>query len=294
MNLVYKTMKSVCHWQCAQGRKRQIRSYLSGARKPWSKGYSFSKFEFIKDVLEDSAQMSLFKNGAHLGEGFGHGYDERVVEYPWTLTRLPEHAGRFLDAGSVFNFPEIVDRPELANKDVTIFTLAPEKYAFWQKGISYQYGDLRELPFRDDWFDSICTLSTLGHVGMDCRVYTKKESEVSIGLEAETAVRELMRVLKPGGRLLASVVFGKHQLINIDGAPFAEQFDRPLLASLLRAFEPCASLTTSFYRYSEKGWDICGEGDCDGLEYYNIHDRKPFDADNAAAARAVALMDVRK
>lgn len=294
MNLVCKTMSRAYRWQCAQRRQRQIRSYVSGGRKPWSKGYSFSKFDFIKGVLDDSVQMSLFKNESALHDRFGYGYDERVVEYPWTLTRLPAEAGRFLDAGSVFNFPEIVDRPELANKDVTIFTLAPEKYAFWQKGISYQYGDMRELPFRDDWFDSICTLSTLGHVGMDCRVYTKKETEVSIGLEAETAVRELMRVLKPGGRLLASVVFGKHQLINIDGAPFAEQLDRPLLASLLRAFEPCASLTTSFYRYSEKGWNVCEEGDCDGLEYFNIHDRNAFDPDNAAAARAVALVDVRK
>lgn len=275
-------------------RKTRLRAYVAGGRRPWSAGYTESKFDFVKTVLSDEQLMGLFREEFSLSDSYGHGFDERAVEYPWTLCRLPKGEGRLLDAGSVFNFEEIVEFPEFQNKQVTILTLAPESRSFWKRGISYQYGDLRELPFKDNWFDCICTLSTLGHVGMDCRLYTKEETRGEIGLDAKRAVKELMRVLKPGGRLLGSVVFGKRQLINWDGAPFAEQFDSELLRSLLDAFQPCQRLTTSFYRYTEKGWDVSTEKDCEGVEYFNIHEKDGFDDDNAAAARAVALIDVTK
>ena len=55
--------------------------------------------------------------------------------------------------------------------ELTIVTLAPEPVAFTSLGVSYLYGDLRQLPFRDDWFDEVACLSTLEHVGMDNAVY---------------------------------------------------------------------------------------------------------------------------
>ncbi|RKX25230.1 MAG: methylase [Candidatus Zixiibacteriota bacterium] len=275
-------------------RKTDIRAYLSGGRKPWSRGYKLSKFSFIEDVINDEEFLLKFRNLEYLPDGYGYGYDERVVEYPWVLSRLSLSKGRLLDAGSVFNFREIIRHPLFSNKDLTIFTLVPESQAFWQRGISYHYGDLRRMPFRDNWFDEICTISTLGHIGMDNRIYTKKESTNQIGLEAEKAVKELIRVLRPGGKILASVVFGKHQLIEWDGTPFAEQFDSLLLKDLLRVFSSCDSVSTSFYRYTENGWNVSTEQECQGVAYFNIHTATSFDLDNAAAARAVALIEVVK
>ena len=109
------------------------------------------------------------------------------------------------------------------------------------------------------------------------------------------AVKELLRVLRPGGRFLASVVFGKHQIIHWeDGSPFAEQFDGSLLADLLTAFPPCAQLSTVFYRYTADGWNVSTEQECQGLEYFNIHTAATIDPDNAAAARAVAMIEAVK
>ena len=279
-----------------QIRRKQadIRAYISGGRKPWSRGYKLSKFDFIKNVLNNDELMAKFRAQKTLPDGYGYGYDERVVEYPWTLSRLSVREGKLLDAGSVFNFREIIEDPRFSRKNLTIFTLAPESKAFWQRGISYHYGDLRHLPFRDNWFDEICSLSTLGHIGMDNRLYTKTDTVGEIGLEAERAVKELIRVLRPGGQLLASVVFGKHQLIEWNGSPFAEQFDSALLKDLLKVFSPCASVSTSFYKYTGRGWNVSTEQECQGLEYFNIHTTTTFDLDSAAAARAVALIEVVK
>lgn len=126
-------------------------------------------------------------------------------------------------------------------------------------------------------------------------MYTQEEKTGKIGLDAEKAVDELIRVLRPGGKFLASVVFGKHQLIEWkDGSPFAEQFDSFLLSDLLRVFSSCARVSTYFYKYTENCWNISTEEECQDVEYFNIHTSKSFDPDNAAAARAVALIEVIK
>jgi len=278
-------------------KKNQIdkKIYIKGGRKPWSRGYQASKFELIKKILNNDDMMSKFQNLSTLPEGYGYGYDERLVEYPWTLSRLSDSNCKLLDAGSVFNFQEIVDHPKIDSKDFAIYTLAPENHSFWRRGISYHYGDLRRLPFRDEWFDEIISLSTLGHVGMDNRLYTGQAVEGKIGLEAERAVTELLRVLRPGGKFLISVVFGKHQLIEwSDGSVFAEQFDKSLLKDLLGVFSPCSSVAVNCYKYTKNGWNIANEEECRVLEYFNIHTAKTIDSDNAAAARAVALIEVTK
>ena len=276
-------------------RELDIRSYIKGGRKPWFIGYNLSKFGFIEKILNDDEMISKFRDLKTLPEGYGYGFDERVVEYPWTLSRLSDSKNKLLDAGSVFNFYEIIDHPKIAIKDFTIFTLAPEKHSFWQRGISYHYGDLRELPFKNEWFDEIISISTLGHVGMDNRLYTGKTTKGQIGLEAEKAVKEILRVLRHGGKFMISVVFGEHQFIEWrDGSIFAEQFDSSLLKDLLGVFSSCSSVAVNFYKYTKNGWNIATEEECRDLEYFNIHTAKTIDSDNAAAARAVALIEVVK
>ena len=277
-------------------RKRQadIKAYLKGGRKPWARGYDSSKFDFIRNASNDDDLMVRFRSSESLSDGYGCRYDERVVEYPWTLSRLSAGEGKLLDAGSCFNFQEIIEDPRVSTKNLTIITLAPESNAFWQRRISYHYGDLRQLPFRDNWFDEVCSISTLGHIGMDNRMYTKLSTSGETSLRADQAIQELIRVLQPGGKFLASVVFGKRQLIEWDGTVYAEQFDSLLLDDLLKSFSACTSIVTAFYKYTENGWNVATEEECQGLEYFNIHTTTSFDPDYAAAARAVALIEVVK
>ena len=66
--------------------------------------------------------------------------------------------GRLLDAGSSLNFRYVVTAPPLQAQKIHITTLAPERRAFWKLGVSYLYGDLRELVLRDGAFDSVVHL----------------------------------------------------------------------------------------------------------------------------------------
>lgn len=119
----------------------------------------------VGSVINDSEWQELFAQGRDLPARLGRGFDERVVEYGWLISR--QIRGRVLDAGSVLNHRHVLERllPTIAN--LTIATLAPEAATFVELGVSYLYGDVRELPFCDGWFDEVICLSTLEHVGMD-------------------------------------------------------------------------------------------------------------------------------
>jgi SAM-dependent methyltransferase len=130
------------------------------------------------------------------------GTDERVVEVPWVLSRLP-HTGRVLEVGYAFaetpylaallrSGVELVGA-DLARRDV--------------EGLETVEADVRELPFEERSFDQVLLVSTLEHVGADNAVY---------GLPAESdpdarlaALRELRRVLRRDGSLLVTVPLGE-------------------------------------------------------------------------------------
>jgi glycosyltransferase involved in cell wall biosynthesis len=135
---------------------------------PWTHEYNDRHRALVREAL-DSPDLPAFLPDGRLPEGYGRGYDERVVEYPWMLANGVE--GRLLDAGSVLNHPHILDRVLPRVDELTIVTLAPEERSFPERGISYMYADLRELPYRDGVFDTVVSVSTLEHVGMDNTAY---------------------------------------------------------------------------------------------------------------------------
>jgi SAM-dependent methyltransferase len=266
---------------------------------PWSPGYVAFRDRYVSATLDDAELLRRFADGDELPPGYGVALDERCIEYPWLFARLGLRDGRLLDAGSILNHEHLVARPELAGRDLHIVTLAPEHKAFWQRGISYIYSDLRDLPLRDGYYDEIVCASTLEHVGADNEIYVagKRSFEAATG-ERRDAVRQLARVLKPGGRLLVTVPFGRRE----NHGTF-EQFDSPLLAELVAAF-PGGVESSAFFRYTADGWQRTDEAGCAGAEYSaetaraTAEGRPPdsarFDADRAAAARAVACLELVK
>lgn len=195
-----------------QRSNRHVRDLLGGiaskrARKIMRAHLHMRKRRQIADAIRNGALT--WETALAPGDDFGQGIDERVVELPlaFEVARFGS-PGRILDAGSSLNhaFLRALIDPPVA--ELVHFTQSGEREEarFAMSQVSYVFGDLRSMPFRDGHFDRIVCISTLEHVGMDNARYG-----VSIERDPESsaaAVRELMRVLVPGGTLLITVPYG--------------------------------------------------------------------------------------
>lgn len=177
--------------------------YKSRGRIPWSRGYNTYKWKIIRGTLSNKELMKLFKEGKALPVGYGARLDVRVVEYPWLFSRLSQTPEKMLDAGSSLNYQYILELLKSLNKDITIINLNPEPESFPEKRISYIFGDMRDMPFRDNYFDCIICISTFQHIGMDNTGYLndKQYREQSLW-DFEKVTLELKRVVRGGAGFL--------------------------------------------------------------------------------------------
>ena len=197
--------------------------------------------------------MQRFTNDDSLPEGFGRGFDERTVEYPWLLSRLHTGNELCLDAGSVLNFPELLVHPAVSPHRLHIVTLAPEPHCYWHTGASYFFHDIADLPIKDATYGAIVCLSTLEHVGCDNSQYGAQGLAGSGG--ASAAARELRRVVRSGGKVWFSVPFGGEADLG-----WLRVIDRDGLAAILDAFRP-SEISIRYYRYFGH-WRRVDERDC--------------------------------
>lgn len=273
-------------------------AYIGQGRLPGTLGYELHRNACIERTIGHEENLQCFLVGNELPKEFGIGLDERVVEYPWALSKLRQYGrqSRILDAGSTLNYEYLLRHPLLSRHKWTLVTLAPESRCFWGLGVSYLYEDLRSLPFREGWFDAVFSLSVIEHIGMDNAAYTSDQSyREDKPRDYLSAVGELRRILKPGGWLYLTVPFGQHE-----DHGWLQQFDTEKLDELISHFQS-QRVNKTFFRYTKTGWSYATEDQCSSLAYFDIHARrrsrngKPtLDPDHAAAARGVACVELQK
>jgi SAM-dependent methyltransferase len=226
-----------------------------------------------------------------LRAGFGVGLDERVIEYPWVLSRLSDRKTLLLDAGSALNHEYLLSTPQLARKRIVAYTLSPQGEAVYPDAeVSYVFGDLRHTILRDRTFDEVVCISTLEHIGLDnTRFYTaspdyKQANERDFVL----AVREMRRVLIGGGRLLLTVPYGRARQLG-----WLQVFNRAMVEQLIDVFG-ASGLQESYYRYAAGGWQVANSEACSDAEYHDLHAGYAYGPGAAAAAGAVACIELVK
>lgn len=250
---------------------------------PWTERYFAAHRNFVSAMLDDDRIVARFADGRELPPDYGVGFDERVVEYPWLFAQ--QIGGQVLDAGSTLNHAHVLDRllPSLAA--LHIVTLAPEDDAFTERGVSYLYADLRELPLRDGLYDAVVSISTLEHVGMDNSTYgdTQGRSD-DPDRELRRALAELRRVARTGAGLFVTLPYGRRE-----DRGWLRQFDAAGIAGLIDDLG-VAGASVTVYAYSASGWQLSSLEEAAELSYYDEPDPPAPAADGAVAARAVACI----
>ncbi len=263
--------------------ERILRSAVPPLDRVAKRAYAGYKRQRLIEACGDPELRGRFLGRGPLPPGYGEEMDERIVEYPWVLSRLAGGAGTLLDAGSTLNFDWIADDARIRDKRVIVCTLAPEG-VLGRAAYSYLYGDLRDLLLRDACVDAVVCISTLEHVGMDNRGYTGRVSDAERRPESFTdAVAELARVLKPGGPLLLTVPYGRPQDLG-----WLRQFDAARLEAAVDAFAGEAA-EIDYFRHGDGGWQRATAAACADAEFLWLHGARG----RATATRASAVACLR-
>lgn len=266
-------------------RRSPLDTFVRNGCLPWTHGYHEYKWAAIEAALAHDELDSLV--GA---ERFGYRVDERIVEYPWFFSRLPSGSGTLLDAGSALNHALLVEHPKIVEKNFFISTLAHEQIAFTNKNISYVYEDLRSPCFRENYFDWICCISTLEHVGMDNTfLYTSDEAKHESSTEDYRKVIDALKIcLKKNGRLFITVPYGKYK-----NHGWFQVFDSHMMDSIVEIFNP-SSYTETVFQYINDRWIYSDRHKAKDAVCFDINVQKEYDDDYAAFSRGIACLELVK
>ena len=206
----------------------------------------------------------------------------RYWEYPWAIVNTPLRQGmEALDVGSGWSiFPMYLAKlgahVTAVDSDVVQMNhISPFLARLVSAEISYRVGDATSLEFPDNTFDRVYCLSVLEHLEEETRngkPFNARKKNLDI-----VAIRELLRVLKPGG-LLAITADWSEQPNNLRSYRFND-----IVGRVIKPFQP--------YLVSEAIPKV------DWASYYPRvlklwQERFPFDTEEQALGEAAAAMGI--
>lgn len=143
---------------------------------------------------------------------------ERVIEYPFVFQNLDRGMHPILDIGCCYSRLPIA----LASRGFRVVGVDFNAYPDRHPNLRAVRGDAALLPFATGSFGVVLAISVIEHIGLG----HYGDPTGSAGDHA--AVREISRVLRPGGRALITVPFGR--ALTDD---FKRVYDLPRLHGLL-------------------------------------------------------------
>ena len=143
---------------------------------------------------------------------------ERVIEYPFVFEVLGGIRGRVLDIGCCHSRLPIA----LASRGLTVVGIDFNAYPFRHPNLRAVRGDIMRTPFKASTFDAVVAVSVIEHIGLG------HYADPAAQLGDCAAVAEIARVLRPGGRAVITVPFGRP--ITDD---WKRVYDRARLSELL-------------------------------------------------------------
>jgi len=132
--------------------------------------------------------------------------NERIIEIPFAINALAGLASgsRVLDLGCM----ESVLPLFLSGLGLEVTGFDFRQYPYRVPHFKFVQGSILELPFEKESFDAATCVSTIEHIGIG--FYSDPKDEISADIKG---MREILRVLKPAGRLVLTVPFGR-ALVN--------------------------------------------------------------------------------
>ena len=222
--------------------------------------------------------QSGFPDRVVLPDSYGKGMPERTVEI--LVARLTYAPGKnVLDVGYA-NTMEC-HRAMVAllplPRHLTGIDIAEPVYDAARYYEHMAQADVTRTPFNDATFDLIWCVSALEHFGMDNSGYIEQFSQAP-AMDAQ-AVREMFRILAPGGQLLITVPYGR-----FEDHKTHKNYDRDHWQPLLDIARPVSRVREWYFRHTHgHGWR---QVSAEELQYVGYFDQ----ANAGAGGVAVTLM----
>jgi SAM-dependent methyltransferase len=174
---------------------------------------------------------------------------ERVIEYPFVFQHLNGIAGPILDIGCCSSGVPIA----LASRGVRVVGVDFNPYPYVHPNLRAVRGDAMRCPFATGSFAAVLAISVIEHIGIG------HYGDPREGAGDEETVREMARILKPGGLAVITVPFGRAMTNE-----FQRVYDPRRLTALLTPL----TVVQIEYAWSREGlWTPCTEDEAASVDW---------------------------